>query len=171
VIVSGNGTSNLVFIDADLLCKVKIPAKGLTELDRLAYVVQQIDCDCQIVPRGAIKKTPLEETRRNEAFKGLKADEACITSNYFHFRSPLLKKNVDLNARREGIYNHDFLDNADEDVPKGSWSVLKDSMGTLAILRSKVWPGYYAFHKCNSDIYGGFYVGNGVKALDIAFMF
>ena len=40
VIVSGKGTSDLVYIDADLLSKVKIPTKGLTELDRLAYVVQ-----------------------------------------------------------------------------------------------------------------------------------
>jgi radial spoke head protein 9 len=161
----------LVYIDADLLSKVKIPAKGLTELDRLAYVVQQIDSDCQIIPRGAVKKTPLEEVRKNEAFKGLKADQAFSTSNYFHFRAPILKKNVELNARKEGIYNHDFLDNAEEDVPKGSWSVLKDTMGTVAVLRSKTWPGFYAFHKSNSDIYGGFYVGNGCKALDIAFMF
>ena len=40
VIVSGKGTSDLVYIDADLLSKVKIPSKGLTELDRLSYVVQ-----------------------------------------------------------------------------------------------------------------------------------
>ena len=123
------------------------------------------------MPRGAVKKTPLEEVRKNEAFKGLKADQAFSTNNYFHFREPLLKKNVELNARKEGIYNHDFLDNAEEDVPKGSCSVLKDTMGTVAVLRSKTWPGFYAFHKSNSDIYGGFYVGNGCKALDIAFMF
>ena len=123
------------------------------------------------MPKGAVKKIPLEEVRRNEAFKGLKADEAFITSNYFHFRAPLLKKNVELNARKEGVYNHHFLDNADEDALKGNWSVLKDTMGTVAILRNKQWPGYYAFHKANTDIYGGFYVGNGVKSLDIAFMF
>ena len=153
------------------MSKVKLPAKGLTELDRLAHVVSQIESDCQIVPRGAVKKIPLEEIRKNEAFKGLKADQAFMVSNYFHFRSPLLKKNIELNARKEGVYNDDFLDNAEEDMPKGTSSVLKDTMGTVAVLRSKLWPGYYAFHKSNSDIYGGFYVGNGCKALDIPFMF
>ena len=109
--------------------------------------------------------------RRNEAFRGLKADQAFDICNYFHFRAPLLKKNVELNARKEGVYNDDFLDNADEDIPKGSWSVLKDTMGTVSILRSKLWPGFYSFHKCNSAIYGGFYIGSGCKALDIPFMF
>ena len=153
------------------MSKVKIPNKGLTELDRLAYVVQQIDSDCQIVPRGAIKKTPLDEISKNEAFKGLKASDAFQVNNYFHFRAPLLKKNVEMNARKEGIYNNDFLYNAEEDLPKGTWSVLRDTMGNVVVLRSKAWPGFYAFHKTNSDIYGGFYVGNGCKSLDISFMF
>ena len=48
---------------------------------------------------------------------------------------------------------------------------MKDTIGTVAILRSKLWPGFYCFHKSNSSIYGGFYVGNGCKALDMAFMF
>ena len=113
IIVSGKGTSDLTFIDAGLLSSVKLPPKGLTELDRLSYVVNQIDSDCQIVPRGAVKKTPLEEVRKNEAFKGLKIDQAFMVSNYFHFRAPIIKKNVELNARKEGIYNHDFLDNAE----------------------------------------------------------
>ena len=39
IIVNGNGTSDFVYIDQTLLSKVKIPMKGLTELDRLAHVV------------------------------------------------------------------------------------------------------------------------------------
>jgi len=58
VIVTGDGVSEFL-IDEDLKAKVKVPQSGITELDRLSYVVQQIDCDCQIVPRGALKKTPL----------------------------------------------------------------------------------------------------------------
>lgn len=123
------------------------------------------------MPRGAVKKTPLNEVRKNEAFKGLKADEAFDVANYVHFRAPLLKKNVELNQRKEGVYNHDFLDNAAEDIPKGSWSILRETMGKTAILRSKLWPGFYGFHKTNSDVYGSVYIGNGCKALDIAFMF
>lgn len=59
VIVSPAGVSDFVYIDEELRAKNKLPAGGLTELDRLSYVVQQIDSDCQIVPRGAMKKTPL----------------------------------------------------------------------------------------------------------------
>lgn len=74
-----------------------------------------------------------------------------------------------MNARREGIYNNDFLDNADEDKPVGTWSVQKDTLGSTAVLRSKLWPGFYAYHKTNSNIYGSMYIGNGCKALDIPF--
>ena len=115
--------------------------------------------------------TPMHEVRRNEAFRGLKAGDAFDISNYVHFRAPQIKKNVDLNARREGIYNHDFLDNAGSDFPAGAWSLLKDTLGSVAVLRSKLWPGFMSYHKTNSNIYGGFYVGNGCKALDIPFMF
>lgn len=169
VIVSGQGVSEMVYLDQDILSTVKIPSKGLTELDRLSHVVCQIDSDCQIIPKGAVKKTPLNEVRKNEAFRGLKADQAFSVNNYVHFRAPLLKKNIDLNARREGIYNNDFLDNAEEDRPVGTWSIQKDTLGSCAILRSKLWPGFYAFHKTNSNIYGSMYIGNGCKALDIPF--
>lgn len=171
IIVSGQGDSDFVYIDKELLSKVKIPTKGITELDRLSYAVTQIDSDCQIVPKGSVKKTPLNEIRKNEAFRGLKADAAFSVNNYVHFRAPLIKKNIDLNLRKEGVYNNDFLDNAEEDMPTGTWSVLKDTLGNVAILRSKLWPGFYSYHKTNSNIYGGFYVGNGCKALDMPFMF
>ena len=88
-----------------------------------------------------------------------------------HSRASTLQKNIELNNRQEGIYNHDFLDNASEDLPKGSWSILKETTGTVAVLRNKLWPGFYGFHKTNSNVYGSVYIGDGVKALDIPFMF
>ena len=39
IIVNGNGVSPFVHVDDFLKTIVKIPAGGLTELDRLAYVV------------------------------------------------------------------------------------------------------------------------------------
>lgn len=44
-----------------------------------------------------MKKIPLNEVRRNEAFKGLKAADVFSISNYVHFREPFLKKNIELN--------------------------------------------------------------------------
>jgi len=40
VIVSAAGVSDFVYIDEDLRAKNKVPATGITELDRLSYVVQ-----------------------------------------------------------------------------------------------------------------------------------
>lgn len=171
VIVKPDGVSSFVHVDDFLRAQIKIPANGITELDRLSYVVHQVDTDCTIVPMGAVKKTPLNEVRKNEAFKGLKADQAFDVSNYVHFREPLLKKNIELNNRKEGIYNHSFLDNASEDLPKGGWTVMKDTLGKTATLRSKLWPGAFTYHKINSQNYGSVYIGNGIKALDIPFMF
>jgi len=111
-IVEGNGISQFVYADKDMLSKCKIPTRGITELDRLSHVVHQIDSDCHIVPRGAIKKIPLKETRMNEAFRGLRSNEAFDICNYTHFRAPLSKAKIDINARIEGVYNNDFLDNA-----------------------------------------------------------
>ena len=111
------------------------------------------------------------EIRRNEAFRGLKANEAFNSGNYSHFREPMHKKKVELNNRNEGVYNNDFMDNVADDTPIGSWSMLKDISGSVNVMRSKLWPGYYFFHKVNTNIYGGLYIGNGCKALDMPFMF
>ena len=157
--------------DKELLAKVRIPARGITELDRLSHVVHQIDNDCHIVPKGAIKKIPLKELRRNEAFKGLKAQQAFEAANYCHFRPPQDKAKVELNNRNEGIYNNDFLDCVNDDLPIGCWSILKDTSGSVSVMRNKMWPGFYSYHKCNTSVYGSLYVGNGCKALDMPFMF
>jgi hypothetical protein len=66
----------------------KIINFGVTEIDRLSYVVHQIDSDCHIVPIGSIKKIPLKEVRKNEAFRGLKGDQVFDLKNYVHFRAP-----------------------------------------------------------------------------------
>ena len=39
VIVQGNGKSQVVFLEKEVLAKVQVPARGLSELDRLSYVV------------------------------------------------------------------------------------------------------------------------------------
>jgi hypothetical protein len=46
VIVSGLGVSDIVHIDEDLKKKINIPQTGITELDRLSHVVNQIESDC-----------------------------------------------------------------------------------------------------------------------------
>jgi len=36
-------------------------------------------------------------------------------------------------------------------------------------LRSLQWPGYFAFHKANTNIFGGVYIGYGIQNEDLAF--
>ena len=62
------------------------------------------------------------------------------------------------------------MDEVSEDMPKGTWNVLSDTSETVAILRNKLWPGYYAYHRVNSHIFGGIYYGNGIKNLDLLFL-
>ena len=38
------------------------------------------------------------------------------------------------------------------------------------MLRSLIWPGYYAYHVCESRNFGALYMGYGNKNYDLAFM-
>lgn len=79
--------------------EVKVPPKELTEIDRVNYVVNAIETDCQIAPVGAYKMTAQHQVRRNEAFKGLSSTQSLNASSYLHFRNVLdeaKKKQLDL---------------------------------------------------------------------------
>ena len=69
----------------------EIPARGVTELDRLAFVVNEIDYACSVVPKNSFKMTPIREVRRNEAFQGINDTSIFDLENYEHFR-PVTKK-------------------------------------------------------------------------------
>ena len=57
-----------------------------------------------------------------------------------------------------------------DDELKCSWSIQTDSAKSVSNIRSIVWPGYYAYHKSNCDLFGGVYIGFGIKNVDIPFM-
>ncbi len=80
--ISDTPISAPVVVDDDLV----IPAKKVTELNRLSFVVSQIEHNCAVVPKGSYKFTPLKETIKNEAFRGLSKDQAFSLSNWQHFR-------------------------------------------------------------------------------------
>ena len=48
-----------------------LPANGLTEQDRLSYVVRSIERQCQVVPVASYRKNNLGYVQKNEAFRGL----------------------------------------------------------------------------------------------------
>jgi len=67
--------------------EIKVPPKDLTEIDRLRFVVCAIENDCQIAPLGAFKMTAQHQLRRNEAFEGLKKEQAVALDSYVHLRN------------------------------------------------------------------------------------
>ena len=71
----------------DAAAGIVLPPKHLTELDRLAATVCEIDRSCCAVPRGALKFTPLNQVKFNEAFRGMARDQAFSLQGWVHFRA------------------------------------------------------------------------------------
>ena len=144
--------------------------KDFTELDRLAHVVYSIEKENAVVPRGSFRLTHGKEIRRNRDFAGLDADAFERLEHYHHFRSPESAEKLEIVARGEGVDTGDFLDGLDKDSPSGSWSSQLDSSKTINVIRSLLWPGYYAYHVLGTNKFGGVYIGDGVKNKDLPFM-
>lgn len=147
VIIDSPATAAVV-VDADM--GIVIPAKQVTELNRLSHVVHQIEQGCSVVPKGSYKFTPLKETIRNEAFRGLSKDQAFSLTNWQHFRPIQQAEKVGIMQRDEAVYNNGFLDETVADFPHGCWSLVKDCTESIANIRSNLWPGYYAFNRINT---------------------
>jgi hypothetical protein len=120
----------------DAAAGIVLPPKHLTELDRLAVVVSQINNSCSTVPKGAAKYTPTHQVCHNEAFNGLSPDEAADLSNWKHMRQIKRQENLDLIARNQAVYEDNFLDDLSQDKPIKCWSTLSDATQSVAILRS-----------------------------------
>ena len=129
-----------------------------------------IDNDTSVVPRGAFVIDQADNVSKNVYFEGLTAKEAGNLSFFNHFRpaQEIPKKTLlERNLMNDTL---DFLDRLDEDIPKGCWSLQFGPTGDIATLRSLVWPGYVAYHVPGTTQFGGMYVGNGEKNIDIGFM-
>lgn len=74
-------------------------------------------------------------------------------------------------AREEDIFSHEFMDNAALQRPDCGWTVQKDEINkTVVVLRSRMWPGFTAYARANTAIYGSLYIGTGIKQVDLPFM-
>ena len=130
-------------VDQDL--GIVMQPKPVTELDRLAYVVDQLKRNFA-VPRGSMKHTPLGTVIPNEGFRGLTKDKMCELENWQFTRDPTDPEIKSLIDRDEATYNDNCLDCVAKDFPKCSWSIQTDVTGTVATLKSQLWPGLYAYH-------------------------
>lgn len=161
-----------------VLKSVPKPGKDFTELERLAYVVTRIEHDTHVLPQGSFKFTPIQEYKKNDQFKGtltfastlgLAQDQLNKLDLYQHFRQVETAEKKELLARNEGILQTDVLDSLASDKPKGAWT-LQLLSGSVATLRSLLWPGYVFYHLGLTDIYAGIYIGDGILNKDLPFM-
>ena len=150
--------------------KPKLRKKNMTETDRLSFIVRTIDHDTSVVPVGGFKMLPINELRRNDLFEGLSSDDLDKKEKYVHLRPVENQEKKDKIAMGKAVFDFDFLDSIADDPIKQSWSIHVDSTRTISTLRNLIWPGYFAYHKANTDEFGGVYIGYGIKNIDIPFM-
>lgn len=142
----------------------------LTEADRLAQAVQEIDFDTSAAPRGAFKLTESHRVVPSANFRGLGVTESTQLGSYVHLRPPTSAAALRALARSDAAFYGDFLDPLDGDLPKGCWAVRRDPSTQSATLRSLIWPGYVAYHAPGTDRFGGLYFGDAQKSRDLPFI-
>lgn len=145
------------------------PAK-LTEVERLAQVVQEIDFDTAVVPKSAHALNEAHVVVQSSDFKGLGTTEASSLSKYVHLRPPASTAALRALARTDAEFYANFLDPLEGDLPKGCWAVRQDLSANLVTLRSLAWPGYLAYHIPGTTKYGSMYFGYAQKSRDLAFL-
>jgi radial spoke head protein 9 len=150
--------------------KPQLRKKNMTETDRLSFVVRTIDHDTSVVPVGSFKMLPINELRRNDLFEGLNSEDLDKKEKYVHFRPVENQEKRDKISMGKAVFDFDFLDSIADDPIKDSWTIHLDSTKTTSTLRNLIWPGYFAYHKANTDEFGGVYIGYGIKNIDIPFM-
>ena len=62
------------------------------------------------------------------------------------------------------------MDSLKDDELKESWSIQTDESKTEVTVRSLLWPGYIGYHRENSIVFGGVYMGTGLRCEDFPFL-
>lgn len=145
-------------------------AKVLTEVDYLAQVVQEIDFDTAVVPKGAYCVSEEHQVVSAIDFKGLSNMEAASLSSYLHYRPPMSIAKLRALARDDVQFYSNFLDPLEEDLPSGCWAIRQEPSATLVSVRSLNWPGYIGFHVPGTPKFGSCYFGYAQKNRDLPFL-
>ncbi|CAJ1398050.1 unnamed protein product [Effrenium voratum] len=109
--------------------------KKLTEVDRLAQLVLEIDFDTSCVPRGAYCIDEAHSIKSSKDFKGLGCMDALALTSYVHFRAPVSIAALRSLARKDAqVYSPHILDGLDSDQPKGCWALRKERSAVFGFL-------------------------------------
>ena len=87
-----------------------------------------------------------------------------------HFRAIINEDKKAFIENVDAIFSEDILDNITTDPVKGSWSIQLDPTKKIVNLRNLLWPGFFAVHQSNTNLYGCVYLGDGKKNADLPFM-
>lgn len=144
---------------------------SVTELDRLAHVVREIDSTIAIIPSGAYIISSSRQILRNSYFGGLKWNEAMNVNSFFHFKEPddIDWGNTSLPTGENLVHIRTVLKSVQQDLA-GSWVLNKDNTGTYVTLRCLFFPGSFVFHQPETRIFGSVYFGLGIKNSDLFYM-
>ncbi|CAL8095588.1 unnamed protein product [Calicophoron daubneyi] len=142
----------------------------MKEEDRLAAVIERMENEVVIVPRGAYMRLPSGQVVRNKNFEGLTVAEASKLLSYFHFRPPIHLPHKPLPDRARLDKAIDFLDTIEDDNPTNCWSIQFERGSHLVLVKSLLWMGYTLYHLPGTNKYGSIYVGTGEYNIDLPFM-
>jgi radial spoke head protein 9 len=94
------------------------PKEVFREVHRLTYIIQQIDHDCSVIPRGALVVDATKKVIFNNYYSGLSYHTSAELRAYYHFRFPENPQGI-ASLKKPGIIKADFLDCITKDVPTG----------------------------------------------------
>jgi len=142
------------------------PPVIVTELERLAVMVEEIDTECAMCPSGAYVQKADHCIVPSPTFAGFDAAAAMNIANYAFLNKP---KATDVNASALK-QSSDFLTSCSEATPKGSLTCSFDVAKNTVTFRNLLYPGFYGYAVVGMPVYGYCYFGSGLKNADIAFM-
>lgn len=139
----------------------------VNEATRLAYVIDAIDDDTHVVPKGALMQQPQGRVYHNRTFEGLPYEEAKEKGFYVHRRRPKHISYRKLASAPTIDKSIDFLDSLDNDAPQ-HWILRQKN--AVVTLRNIAWPGSVAYHLPCSKTFGFSYFGYGEPNTDLGFV-
>jgi len=140
--------------------------KVVTEIMRVAVMVEEIDSECAMCPLGALMKKADGTITDTPTFMGL-THEGAVDDTSYVLMNQAKPKDPLVDALTA---TSDFLKPCSEIVPKGSLTCKFDEVKSTVVWRSLLYPGFMAYATVGSPSYGYAYVGTGLKNVDIAHM-
>ena len=155
----------------------KVKPRKLNEVERLLYVIIDIDSNTHITIKGEYNMSVNGNINKTSQPVSIPIQQLCDKSQYQLLRNPVLDI-THSKIRGSSLHTHcEFLDSlheiAQQPDKNGIWTVQQSADKLNVTLRNLQYPGYEYTAELNSDnhVVGvGCYVGNGIKLNEIQFL-